>query len=295
MARLAFLGSPGPAAVSLAELVLAGHEIVVVVTEPDRRRSRGAALGPTPVKRLAEELGLAVADRVEAAASSGAELGVVVAFGRLVPAEILDRLAMVNAHFSLLPRWRGAAPVERAILAGDAVTGVSLMALERGLDTGPIYEQVAIPILPHENAESLTGRLAETAAGLLVKRLVDGRDGLGEPVPQRGEATYAAKITPSELRIDWTSPAEQIERLVRIGRAFTTFRGRRLIVWEALAVVGGAGAGTRGLEPGSLEGGRVATGDGWLELEVVQPEGRPRLDADAWARGARTRSGERFI
>lgn len=288
MARLAFLGTPEPAAVCLVELARAGHEIVVAVTEPDRRRGRGAELAPTPVKRIAADLGIPVADRVEAALSVDAEIGVVVAFGRLIRPEILGRLTMVNAHFSLLPRWRGAAPVERAILAGDAVTGVSLMRLDRGLDTGPVYEQAMVEIQPHESAAELTDRLTGAAAGLLVRRLAHGLEGLGEPVPQAGEATYAAKISPAERRIDWGSAAEQIERLVRIGRAWTTFRNRRLIIWEALATDAPA---ADHLAPGRLDGGRVATGDGWIELRVVQPEGRPKLDALDWWRGARIEPG----
>jgi methionyl-tRNA formyltransferase len=215
-----------------------------------------------------------------------------VAFGRLIGPHVLDRLPMINVHFSLLPRWRGAAPVERAILAGDTVTGVSLMQLDRGLDTGPVYEEVPTAILAHESAAALTERLSELAAGILVGRLAHGREGIGVATPQHGEATYAAKISMSERRLDWASPAEQIERRVRIGRAFTMFRGRRLIIWEALAV--GEAASVDGPPPGSLVGGRVATGDGWLELRVVQPEGRPQLDAGEWWRGARITDGESF-
>jgi methionyl-tRNA formyltransferase len=289
VARLAFLGTPEPAAFCLAELARAGHEVVVVVTEPDRRRGRGSVLAPTPVKRVATELALPIAERVEAVLSSGAEVGVVVAFGRLIRPEVLERLVMVNAHFSLLPRWRGAAPVERAILAGDTVTGVSLMRLDRGLDTGPVYEQVVMEIRPHESAAELTDRLSAASGSLLVGRLAHGLGGLGEPVPQAGEATYAAKISPAEREIGWGAGSEQIERQVRIGRAWTTFRNRRLIIWEALAA-GCPAADGRG--PGALDGGRVATGDGWLELRVVQPEGRPRLDAKDWWRGARIEPGE---
>jgi len=292
VARLAFLGTPEPAAACLAALAEAGHEIVVAVTEPDRRRGRGAALLPTPVKRVAEQRHIPVSEQVDAAVAAGAELGVVVAFGRLVRPEVLDRLMMVNAHFSLLPRWRGAAPVERAVLAGDSVTGVSLMRLERGLDTGPVYEQVTVEIRPHESVAALTGRLTEAAAGLLVRRLAHGLEGLGEPVPQEGEATYAAKISLRELQVDWRAPAGQIERLVRVGRAWTTFRHRRLIIWEAVAAETPPAVGRP--PPGALDGDRVATGDGWLELQVVQPAGRPKLEARDWWRGARIVPGESF-
>src|SRR2546425_4575040 len=155
-------------------------------------------------------------DLVDDSFRVGAELGVVVAFGRLIKPHVLDVLPMVNVHFSLLPRWRGAAPVERAILAGDRETGVCLMGLEEGLDTGPIYDGVRLDIGPEETADELRARLVSTGTDLLVQSL---ERGLAEPVPQTGEATYAAKIEPGELHLEWERPAVEVHRGSRPGRA----------------------------------------------------------------------------
>ena len=176
------------------------------------------------------ELGLPVSHRVQDVVDAAADLGVVVAYGRIISAEVLDRLDMVNVHFSLLPRWRGAAPVERAILAGDTVTGVCLMAIDEGLDTGPVYRCEKVAIGDDETAAALVGRLAVTGAALLVSALDEG---LGSPAPQRGEATYAAKITPEDLHLDWSQSAAELVRVVRVGRAWTTWRGKRLLVHQA--------------------------------------------------------------
>jgi methionyl-tRNA formyltransferase len=291
--RLAYLGTPEAAVPPLRALADAGHEITMVVTQPDRKRGRGGGTSPSPVKAAAVELGLPVAHHVPAAADSGAELGVVVAFGQLVKADVLDRLPMVNVHFSLLPRWRGAAPVERAILAGDTETGVCLMSLDPGLDTGPVHACEAIPIGPDDTAAALTAQLTEVGTRLLIDRLAHG---LGRARPQEGEATYAAKIDPAELRLDFSRPAEVVNRTVRLGRAWTTFRGRRLRVLEARP--GGSGP-TGSAEPGVLAGTTeagqpvVACGEETaLALIRVQPEGKGPVDATAWANGARLGGGE---
>ncbi|MGO8876828.1 MAG: methionyl-tRNA formyltransferase [Acidimicrobiales bacterium] len=291
MARVAFLGSPEPAAHCLRALVEAGHDVALVVTEPDKRRGRGSATSPTPVKRLAVQLGIAVSDEVSDVLGSGAELGIVVAFGRLIKPAVLDRLPMVNVHFSLLPRWRGAAPVQRAILAGDERTGVCLMKLEECLDTGPVYACEETPILSDTTAASLLARLSSMGAELLVARLEGGLAGLGTPLPQVGEPSYAGKITPEELHIDWSRPARVIDRQVRVGRAWTTFRHGRLIVWAATPQPAGD-SGQDETPPGTIVGARVATGDGWMELSVVQGEGRQRQPASDWLRGARLAPGE---
>lgn len=293
MARVGFLGSPEPAAICLRALVDAGHDVAVAVTEPDKRRGRGSATSPTPVKRTATELGIPVSEHVADVLEVGADLGVVVAFGRLIRPAILDHLLMVNVHYSLLPRWRGAAPVERAILAGDDVTGVCLMRLDEGLDTGPVYACAETSILPRETAPALRDRLSALGSDLLVVRLAGGVGGLGTPVPQVGEATYAAKLAPSDLKIDWTRPAVEIERLVRVGRAWTTFRRGRLIVWEAAPSAEPATAVPEAV-PGMLVEGLVGTGDGWLQLLSVQPEGRRRQGGLEWFRGARLTPGETF-
>jgi methionyl-tRNA formyltransferase len=194
---------------------------------------------------------------------------------------------MVNVHFSLLPRWRGAAPVERAILAGDPETGVCLMALEEGLDTGDVYECRQLAIGPEETADELRRRLTDAGTELLVKVLERGRASLPTPRPQVGEATYAAKIDPAELRLDWTRPAPELHRVVRVGRAWTTVRGHRLEVVRAQVVEDGPPG-----PPGRVDGVVVAAGRGGLELREVKPEGRAVVAAASWRRGARLAEGE---
>ncbi len=239
------------------------------------------------MKTAARELGIPVSESVADAVGSGAEVGVVVAFGQLVRPAVLAELAMVNVHFSLLPRWRGAAPVERAILAGDPTTGVSIMALEAGLDTGPVYGAASTEIGRDETAAALTERLGAMGTQLLVELLSDGAASLPVPVPQEGAATYAQKVTPEDVRLDWSLGAEPCHRRVRVGRAWTTFRGERLVVRDA-RVVGGSG------EPGVLEGAVVATANGGLELVEVQASGRSAQSVEEWARGARPLPGERL-
>jgi methionyl-tRNA formyltransferase len=269
----------------LRGLVEAGFDVPLVVSGVDRRRGRGSATSPSPVKAAALELGLPVTSRVDDVVDVGADLGVVVAYGRLVRPHVLAAVPMVNLHFSLLPRWRGAAPVERAILAGDEETGVCLMQLEEGLDTGPVYGCERVAIGTEETLDELRGRLVEVGTGLLLQSL---QEGLGEPVPQEGEATYAAKLDPAELRLDWWRAAVELHRLVRLERAWTTFRGARLRVLRARVVDGSGGA------PGELQGAVVAAGESALELLEVQPEGRRPMAASAWLAGARPRPGERL-
>jgi methionyl-tRNA formyltransferase len=283
--RLAFLGTPETAVPPLRALHAAGYEIPVVVSRADKRRGRGGQLQPSPVKAVALELGLPVADDVDEVLGAGADLGVVVAFGRIIKPHVLAQLPMVNLHFSLLPRWRGAAPVERAILAGDAVTGVDLMVVEEGLDTGGIYSEVEVPIGPDETATELRERLVRAGTSLLVDSLASG---LGDPRPQVGDTVYAAKIEPAELEIDWLQDATTIHRLVRIGGAWTTIGGKRLKVWRTRLDPAATDAA---LAPGALDGTAVGTGAGRIELLEVQPEGKGRLDAAAWHNGARIEAG----
>jgi methionyl-tRNA formyltransferase len=268
--RLAYLGTPEMAVPPLEALVAAGHEVATVVTRADTRRGRGGSTSPSPVKAAAEQLGLPVAHQVDeivdVARERPIDLGVVVAFGQIIRPHVLAVVPMVNLHVSLLPRWRGAAPIERAILAGDEVTGVCLMAVEEGLDTGGVYGRVDMPI-GRATADELRTSLVAAGTHLLLDRLADG---LGEPEPQRGPATYAAKISPEELRIDWSRPAVEIDRLVRVGGAWTTFRGRRVKITD-----------------GELDHDR------FLPAEV-RPEGKPAMTFDAWMNGARPAPGEWF-
>jgi methionyl-tRNA formyltransferase len=268
--------------------VAAGHDVVMVVSRPDKKRGRGGALLPSPVKSAAVELGLPVTDRIDDLLDAGAELGVVVAYGRLIRPHVLAVLPMVNLHFSLLPRWRGAAPVERAILAGDPVTGVCVMALEEGLDTGPVYVCEERAIGDEETLDELRSSLAEIGTRMLVDLLATG---LPEPRPQEGEPTYASKVEPDEHHLDWSRPAVELHRVVRLGSAWTTFRGRRVRVRRARSASDGELAPGE-IDPASL---RVGTGDGALELIEVQPEGKGPQAATAWRNGARPQLGERLV
>ncbi|MCC5953039.1 MAG: methionyl-tRNA formyltransferase [Acidimicrobiia bacterium] len=302
--RLAFLGTPQWAVPTLEALVAGGFEVAVVVTGPDRRRGRGGATSPSPVKAAAERLGLRVAHDVEAVVDAEVDLGVVVAFGHILGREVLEAVPMVNLHFSLLPRWRGAAPVQRAVMAGDERTGVCVMAVEEGLDTGGVYAVVDVPIGPTTTVDELGTTLADLGAELMVATLTSG---LAEPEPQLGEPTYARKLTPDDLRLDWSLPAEHLGRVVRVGGAWTTLDGRRLKIHRAEPVPapppgidtsGTPDTDTADTDDGEAEPGAecgtgpgdgidVWTGDGVLRLVEVQPEGKARQGADAWRRGLR--------
>lgn len=266
----------------------AGFEIAVVITRADKRRGRGSGPSPSPVKAAAAELGLKVSHDLSEVTSAGAEVGVVVAYGRIIPPAVLEALPMVNLHFSLLPRWRGAAPVERAILAGDQVTGVCVMEVEETLDTGAVFRRQEVPIGSSQTAAELRSELVTVGAGLLVETL---RSGLSGAEPQAGEATYAEKTTNEDLRLDWSRPAVELQRVVRVGGAWTTVGGKRLKVWAAEV---GDEAVEPGLPAGAVDGERVATGRGWLRLVIVQPEGKGRQPAADWRRGARLAARERL-
>lgn len=291
--RVVYLGTPADAVLPLEALVHVGHEVALVVTQPDRRRSRGGDADLSPVKRAALELGLPVVTPVKAREAvddvrdSGAELGVTVAFGQLLPKSLLDALPLgfVNLHFSLLPRWRGAAPVERAMLAGDRETGVCLMRIDEGLDTGPVYASVSTPIHADETAGELHARLVEQGTELLLDELPELPSAI--PVDQEGEPTYADKLSVDEFEIDWSRSAGEIDRLIRAGNprpgAWTIADGHRLKVWRAL-LPDDAAAGP----PGTISAdGRVATRHGALELLEVQPENKGRMAAKAWLAGHR--------
>ena len=263
-----------------------------MLTQRDRRRGRGGALIPTPVKQVALELDIPVSHRLADVVDANAKLGVVVAFGRIIPAAVLEEMPMVNLHLSLLPRWRGAAPVERAILAGDSTTGVSLMALDVGLDTGPVYGTISVQIGETEHADELTKRLGELGTTALLSRLGGNTPELGDPVPQSGSATYAEKLTIEDRHLKLSRSAIECLRVVRIGRAWTTFREKRLIVHTARI-----GEPTGAARPGLLEeSGAVVTGDGSvMVLEVVQLEGKTAQPFEQFARGIHLVAGEELV
>jgi len=272
--KLVYLGTPEMAVPPLHALHAAGHEILLVVTRVDKKRGRGGALSPSPVKAAALGLGLSVShdpDDVLRAAADGAELGVVVAYGRMIKPHILDALPMVNAHFSLLPRWRGAAPVERALLAGDGLTGVDIMRLEEGLDTGGIYAETVVPIGSTTTAAELRSELVAVACDLLVDTLSEPLDiWIDSAATQIGDTVYAAKFTKDEFEIDWNHPVEQIDRLIRVGGAWTTFRDKRLKILAA------------------------ELRDGAIVPVSVQPEGKGPMDFAAWRNGAQPSADELF-
>ncbi len=293
-ARVAFAGTPDFAVPTLEALAGAGAEIPVVLTQPDRPAGRGRRLTPPPVKRRALELGLRVAqpERLDGAAfpAAGAppDLLVVVAYGLLLPGSALGwpRRGCINVHASLLPRWRGAAPIQRALLAGDAETGVSIMAMERGLDTGPVYARAALSIEPADTAGSLHDRLAALGARLLVATLPGVLDGSRIPEPQDASlATYAAKLDKAEARVDWRESAAVLARRVRAYNpwpvAFAELAdGRRLRILRAEALEG-TGPPGRVLASGRA-GIDVAAGAGVLRLHEVQPAGGRPMAAAAY-------------
>lgn len=285
--RLVYLGTPEAAVPPLEALVAAGHEVVLVVSRPDTRRGRGGAVSASPVKAAALALGLAVTDDVGSVVSCGAELGVVVAYGRILRPHVLAAVPMLNLHFSLLPRWRGAAPVERAILAGDPRTGVCVMDVDETLDTGAVHARAEIPLDGSVTAPEVRRELSRLGAELLVDTLAVWPS---RGVPQAAEGiTYAEKLTAADLALDPARPAAELHRVVRVGGAHCTFRGRRLKVpaAEPAAVEGPArAAGT--LAAGADGVPELATGDGTvLRLLRVQPEGKAPMAGRDWWNGYR--------
>ena len=301
--RIAFAGTPVDAVPALTALVEAGFEVPLVVTAPPARRSRRAKPTPTPVALAAQELGLKVSHEIAAVLGDASapdhiapdyvvpDCVVVVAFGQLISAELLTQLPMLNLHFSLLPQWRGAAPVERALLAGDTHVGVCLMQIEPSLDTGPVYWREQIEVASQATATELRSELATIGARRLVQSL---QSGLGEPTPQQGEPTYAKKLTQADHQLLWHLSATQLERVVRVGQAWTSVAGNVLKVHEARVRQGGQlpnDAAPNDAAPGSLWGQIVRCGEDALELVRVQPAGKAPMAAADWLRGARLEPG----
>jgi methionyl-tRNA formyltransferase len=299
--RLAFLGTPDLAVATLAALVEAGHEIACVYSQPPARRGRGQALKPSPVHAFAEDHGLTVRTP-ESMRDPGViadfqaldlDAAIVVAFGQILPAAVLDapRLGSFNLHGSLLPRWRGAAPIQRAIMAGDAETGVQVMRMTEGLDEGPVIATARLPIAPDETAGSLHDRMAVAGAALMTASLADIETGCAAETPQVEDgATYAKKLRPKETRIDWTQPASEIDRKIR---GLSPFPGAWFQLGEhrvkALLSTLAEGAG----EPGEVLDAAltVACGEGAIRLLRVQREGKGAQDAEVFLRGAAVAPG----
>ncbi len=298
--KIVFLGSASIAVPSLERLLESEHEILFSITRPDKPAGRHRAPKPPPLKPAAEALGVEVLqpakarDAVGRIVDSGADICVVVAYGGWLPPPVLDatRLGCVNLHPSLLPRWRGAAPVERAIMAQDSVTGVSTMLIDEGLDTGPLLMQREATILPGESAGELSERLGVEGAALVVES-VDALDaGALDPAPQSSEGvTYAEKLEPEDCRIDWTESADAVVARVRGANprpgAWTELGGKRLKVWRAQV-----GSRLGELQPGEVAGGDTAGGEfvacaagKAVVLDEVQPEGKARMAGAAFVRG----------
>ncbi|HJQ44454.1 MAG TPA: methionyl-tRNA formyltransferase [Jatrophihabitantaceae bacterium] len=306
--RLAFAGTPEPAVPALRALLDSErHDVVAAITRPPARAGRGRHTTPSPVQTVAEEAGLPVltpgragdAGFLDELRALGVEACAVVAYGALLPPAALELPVhgWVNLHFSLLPAWRGAAPVQHSILHGDDVTGASTFQIEEGLDTGPVFGVVTEDIRSTDTAGDLLARLAVSGAGLLVATMDGIADGtlVARPQPSDG-ISYAPKLTPDDARIDWTQPGRHVDRLVRACTpapgAWTMFRGERL----KLGPVRPRGANE--LAPGELRIERsvvsVGTASTEIELGEVQPPGRRAMAAADWARGAHPEPGERF-
>jgi methionyl-tRNA formyltransferase len=284
--RLAFLGTPEPALPSLRALVDGGHDVAIVITRPDARRGRGGEPSASPVKTLALELGLQVAHHARDIEGLDVERGVVVAYGSLIRADLLERTPMLNVHFSLLPRWRGAAPVERAILAGDDSTGVSVMSLEATLDTGPVHLVRRLEV-GEKRASELSAELAELGADALLEVLASPQL-LAHPQAQRGEATYAEKLTSETYHLVPAMSEVVMLRTVRLERAFTYIDGRRLRVVRAHARASNDASFAAAGSLRHVDGAVVLVGeDGAIGLDDVQPEGARVMTAAAWWAGAR--------
>lgn len=303
--RLVFMGTPDFAVPALQALIEAGHEIACVYTQPPRPTGRGQKPKPSPVQRLAEGAGLALRtpesfrdpDEVQAFVELETDAGVVVAYGLILPSEVIaaPRLGCLNAHASLLPRWRGAAPIERALLAGDRETGVTVIRLEEKLDAGPIVLSRRVPISPATTAQDLHDELARLAGPLLLEALEGIASGRLTPRPQPAEGvSYAPKVRKEEGRIDWHRPPEEIERKVRAlspsPGAYFRWRGARIKVLAARPAAPEA-VPRRGRKapPGEVLDSRltVACGgeSGALRLLTLQREGRRASDVEAFLRG----------
>ena len=294
--RLVFAGSPEPAVPGLEAVLASRHDVVGVLTREDSPQGRKRVLTPTPVAQVAERAGIpvwksnrpsAVTDQIAAAQP---DLGVIVAYGGLLREPLLStpRLGWINLHFSLLPRWRGAAPVQHAILAGDEITGATVFRLVEELDAGDIYGRLTAPIGPQETAGQLLGELAATGAELLVRVIDALASGEARPEPQAGDVTLAPKLTLADGRIDWTEPAPRVLNRIRAMTpepgAHTELDGARFKVHAARPVTSVAP-----LEPGRIAAldGRVLAGTGTepIELVTVQPAGKTPMAAADWWRG----------
>lgn len=302
--KLIFAGTPEFAAQALQAIVDAGHEVALVLSQPDRPAGRGMTLQASPVKKLALEKGIEVfqplslkdAAAQEKIAAVGAEVMVVAAYGLILPQVVLDmpRFGCLNIHASLLPRWRGAAPIQRALLAGDAASGVCIMQMEAGLDTGPVLLRGAFPIAPDDTSVTLHDRLAGLGAQLIVEAL--GKLPLpAEPQPTEG-VTYAHKIEKAEALIDWTKRAIELDRHLRAFNPFpgaqAVFAGQTVKLWRATPVEASGEIGQiLAVDRSTIV---VACGEGALAISELQKAGGKRLPVQQFLAGHPLKVGDRF-
>ncbi|HID4048021.1 TPA: methionyl-tRNA formyltransferase [Pluralibacter gergoviae] len=292
--RIIFAGTPDFAARHLDALLSSGHQIVGVFTQPDRPAGRGKKLMPSPVKALAEEKGLPVFQPVslrpeenqQLVADLQADVMVVVAYGLILPKAVLTmpRLGCINVHGSLLPRWRGAAPIQRALWAGDSETGVTIMQMDVGLDTGDMLHKLACPITAEDTSATLYDKLAELGPQGLIETLKQLASGTATPeVQDEARVTYAEKLSKEEARVDWTLSAAQLERCIRAFNPWPMgwfeIEGQPVKVWAASVIADAADAAPGTILDVSKQGIRVATGDGILNLLSLQPAGKKAMSA----------------
>jgi len=306
--RVLFAGTPDVAVPSLRAILASRHNVVAVLTRPDAPAGRGRTLTPSPVATVAADAGVEVLAPVRPRdpeflarlAEIAPDCAAVVAYGGLIPPAALDipKHGWVNLHFSLLPAWRGAAPVQHAVLAGDEVTGASTFRLEEGLDTGPVYGSVTEAVRPEDTSGDLLDRLAGSGARLLVATLDGIEDGALVATPQSSDGISSApKLTVADAEVRWTAPALQVDRLIRACTpapgAWTALRGVRLKLRPVRL-----DQATSGLAPGEIRSDRdavrVGTGSHAVRLGEVQPQGRMAMPASDWARGVRLEPGERL-
>ena len=302
--RIVFAGTPDAAVPALRRLLASRHEVAAVLTRPDAPAGRHRTPRPSPVRVAATAAGIEVLTPrspgdpafLERLAILAPQAVPVVAYGALIPQAALDIPAhgWVNLHVSLLPAWRGAAPVQRAIIAGDQVTGACTFLLEAGLDTGPVIDTLTMPIGDADTAGDLIGRLAVAGAELLAGSLDAIEDGTARPRPQPATGvSLAPRLTVAEAQLDWSAGAVVLDRLIRgctpSPGAWTTFRGQRLKVHQAAPVTGGTAPGDAapGVVLATKQAVYAGTGDGLLQLLTVQPHGKKPMRAGDWARGAR--------
>ncbi|QPK82419.1 methionyl-tRNA formyltransferase [Corynebacterium qintianiae] len=302
--RLVFAGTPEPAVVALNKLIASEHEVAAVLTRPDARKGRGRTLHPSPVRQLAQQHGIEVLTPDSLKGNEeirrvlreiGPDAIPVVAYGNLVPEDMLGIAAhgWVNLHFSLLPRWRGAAPVQSAIKSGDTDTGATTFRIDKGLDTGDILGHIHEPIHPTDTADDLLTRLAHSGADLLVETMTGLERGTVTAVKQPEEGTYAPKISSGDARVDWGADAEFIERAIRAhtpGPGAWTSLGPERVKLGPVEITGGGS-----LAPGQVSASKdevlVGTATADVRLTRIQPPGKKMMSAADWARGLKETEG----